>query len=190
LPDFEKYLPLPFIERLNVLTRLLNEGYSGTYSDSELDARLEFVRKSLGNVAEITNEYVIGWFSELNAIGRATLLAECGLPNWYLDGTGNEMPPPIPGPTPADLEAGADMLSQLAFVNGRLELAKFREIPPARELRYAHIIKPVTVNGKKRFLTIIKIKEISKKIVYVAQIVDNKHELIPNWGAACFPSYG
>jgi hypothetical protein len=38
----------------------------------------------------------------------------------------------------------------------------------ARELKYAHITRRGKVDGKKRILTIVKMKESGKKSVYVA----------------------
>jgi hypothetical protein len=125
---------------------------------------------------------------KLHAIGRAGLIAGEGELTVTGAGTGtadaNSRPP---RPTPEALEAAADMLSQLAVVKGQLERARSGSVDriPGIELRYAHITIGVKINGKKRFLTMVKMKESCKNSVYVAQFVDNGYELIPNRTAWC-----
>jgi hypothetical protein len=190
LPDFEKELPTTFIDRFNMLTTTLHEEIPGAYSGSELDAKLEFYRQRFNDFTNIIKENVSGWFMQINAAERSRIKAGVGelTVTGAGTGTGNEtvntVPPvPTPVPTPTDLQAGADVLSQLAVMGGQLDWARVREILPARVLRYAYLTGRVKVNGKRRFLTVVKMKESGKQTAYVAQFVE------PNWGTACDPAY-
>jgi hypothetical protein len=125
---------------------------------------------------------------QINAAERSRIKA--GVGELAGTGTGNEtvntVPPvPTPVPTPAALQAAADALSQLAGIRGRLELARSGHIIPARarDLKYAFKTRRVKLGGKKRTLTVVKMKESGKQTAYVAQFVE------PNWGTACDPAY-
>ena len=171
--DFEPALPSSFIEGFNGLTTSLNGEKPEVYSPPVWSARLESYRRSLGGFADIINDYATGLFSKLHATRRATLLAECPPSDLAVTGTGNgtavtPVRPPIFGPPLTDLEAAADVLSQLAFVNGQLDFARFRELIPAREFKYVYDTRGVLVDGKRRLLTIVKMKESGYRPVYVA----------------------
>lgn len=197
LPDLENgtglALPSSFIEGFNGLTTSLNGEKSEVYSPPVWNTRLESYRRSLGVFADIINDYVTGLFSKLHATGRATLLAECGfLPSDVAvtgtgNGTGNAPAPP--GLTPAALQAVANLLSQLAGIKGQLELAGFTGkdlLQEGRVLRYAFKTRRVRFNGKKQFLTMVKLKESGKQTTYVAHFVDNKNVLNPSLDTAWF----
>ena len=178
--DFEPALPSSFIEGFNGLTTSLNGEKPEVYSPPEWSARLESYRQRFGVFADIINDYATGLFSKLHATRRATLLAECGfLPSDVaVTGTGNGT-----GNTPADLQAAADVLSGLAVIKGQLDFASFTGqdlLQEGRELRYAYGTGRVRFNGKKRTLTIVKVKESGKQTTYVAHFVDNKNVLNPS----------
>jgi hypothetical protein len=123
---------------------------------------------------------------KLNAAVRAVISAGAGELTVTGAGTGTAAASPVQhGFTPTDLQFAANLLSQLAVIGGQLERAKFREKLPARVLRYAYLTGRVNVGGKKRSLMMVKVKESSKKTVYVARFVDNGYELIPNMTAWC-----
>lgn len=192
--DFAPGFPTTFIERLNALTTSLRGENPAAYSVLVWEKNLESYIQKFSDFAGIITGYATGWFMKLNAAERAGREFLTGGTGGELTvtgagtGTGNETvntvtPVPTPVPTPTDLQAGADVLSQVAFVNGQLDWAKSREISPVRNLRFAYVTRGVKFNGIKHFLTMVKLKESSKKSVYVAQFV------YPIWDTACDPAY-
>lgn len=177
-------LPLSFTEWLNVLTRLLNEEKAEAYPVNVWAARLETYRLNLGRIVNVLREYAMGRLYQLTAIERAKkpdfpTIEEC------MTGTGNAPAPP--GLTPAALQAVANLLSQLAGIKGQLELAGFTGkdlLQEGRVLRYAFKTRRVRFNGKKQFLTMVKLKESGKQTTYVAHFVDNKNVLNPSLDTA------
>ena len=173
--DFEPALPSSFIEGFNGLTTSLNGEKPEVYSPPVWSARLESYRRSLGGFADIINDYATGLFSKLHATRRATLLAECPPSDVAVTGTGNGT-----GNTPADLQAAADVLSGLAVIKGQLDFASFTGqdlLQEGRELRFTYVTRDVRVNGKKRTLTMVKVKESSKTPLYVAFEEHNRSPL-------------
>ena len=181
-------LPPSVIKWFNALTISLHGENPDEYTTQKWDATLELYIQQFSEFTDIITGNATGSFMKLHAIGRAGLIAGEGELTVTGAGTGtadaNSRPP---RPTPEALEAAADMLSQLAVVKGQLERARSGSVDriPGIELRYAHITIGVKINGKKRFLTMVKMKESCKNSVYVAQFVDNGYELIPNRTAWC-----
>jgi hypothetical protein len=186
ITGLEKELPTTFIDRFNMLTTKLHEENPTAYSGSEWNLIVESYIQNFDDFTNIIKENVSGWFMKLNAAVRAVILAGAGELTVTGAGTGTAAASPVQhGFTPTDLQFAANLLSQLAVIGGQLERAKFREKLPARVLRYAYLTGRVNVGGKKRSLMMVKVKESSKKTVYVARFVDNGYELIPNMTAWC-----
>lgn len=179
LPEFERgpCLPTSVIGWYDALTTMLNGEKPEAYTPLQWDARLETYRSNLGRFVNVLREYEIGQLHQLNAAERARIIAGGG--NLAGTGTGNTPapPPPIPGPPPPDIQALADVLSKLAVIVGQLDWAKSREMSPERELRFTYVTRDVRVNGKKRTLTMVKVKESSKTPLYVAFEEHNRSPL-------------
>jgi hypothetical protein len=179
-------LPTEFLELFGGLTISLHGENPDAYTTQKWDAKLESYRQSLVKITDIINGYATGSFMQLNAAERAGREFLTGGTGGDLTvtgaGTGNAGANPIPPVPPADLQAVADVLSKLAVIRGKLDWTRSGDLirPPSRDIRYAFKTRRVIVNGKRRFLMIVKMKESGKKTVYVAQFIDNKNELISN----------
>lgn len=152
-------LPMSFIERIVELrTSLFNEEPTA-YIVQQWDAKIESYRGQFGDAVDVLDRYHGGQVQLLIAIEQA---------RYHLHRLDEVIFPDNPDTIDA-LQGAADRLSKITIMKGKLRYIGRPDFGViSRDLRYSYKTGRVKINGKKRILTMMKIKERGSKAVYVA----------------------
>ena len=157
-------LPPSFIEGFSELKASLFKENPTAYTVQAWDAKIDSYISQFGDAVDVMLVYYGGYVQQLNAIQEGHHIfhpeADVIKPDHILA-----------------FQAGADLLSKLAIMRVKLiQIAQpAQPYANSRGLRYAYKTGRVNFNGKRQYLTMVKIKEAGNKAVYVAF----NHQRIP-----------
>ena len=192
---------MSFQENLGDLkTSLFNENPEA-YTALQWDAKYDFYIIQFGEAVDVMLGYQGGLFKQLTAIQQAAEyciregsmaggMGNCCIPKSAGEGYDASTAPPrytapvdTAGGNPVDprdaLQGAAGLLSKIAIMKAKLRpIARSDVDVISRDLRYSYKTGRVAIDGKKRTLTMVKIKKPGKNAVYLAMNVNVKQ----NWG--------